>query len=364
MAGIAEVELPAGIELPAVEEAQPVFSLKLEGSLQHLRATLRCRYGERPALTRCPNRKTVLSLVIRRTAAAFLSEILPPKGAAVARLEQAGFAQVAADFEMRDAGRIVRFFAFDFPALPSTWEISLTPRLDKAKGDLQPVAPAIEIVRSGEDWFEMKYSVATAAGEGIPLAEVQRLLRSGQSQTRLTNGKMAVLDPAAFEDFEQVLRDADPRQNQPGVYRLKNPGRLPDEYDRGNWRQPDWGVRDPARRPRTRLPRAARIAVARLSAHRRPLARRSLGTKFGRHSGRRDGSRQNGANARVSPPRSWSRSGSDRLPDVASLQLAARGGAFYAGVECAENRWSESSGENRASSKTRSRPNELRIAPA
>src|SRR4029078_10144242 len=51
--------------------------------------------------------------------------------------------------------------------------------------------------------------------------EVQRLLRSGQSQTRLRNGKIAVLDPDALEDFEQVLRDADPRQSQPGVYRLR-----------------------------------------------------------------------------------------------------------------------------------------------
>ncbi len=40
---------PPESSCPAVEEAQPVFSLKLEGSLQHLRATLRCRYGERPA---------------------------------------------------------------------------------------------------------------------------------------------------------------------------------------------------------------------------------------------------------------------------------------------------------------------------
>ncbi len=76
-------------------------------------------------------------------------------------------------------------------------------------------------MRSGEDWFELKYSVATAAGEGIPLAEVQRLLRGGQNQTRLTNGKTAVLDPAALDDFEEVLRDADPRQSQPGVYRLQ-----------------------------------------------------------------------------------------------------------------------------------------------
>ena len=113
-----------------------------------------------------------------------------------------------------------RFFAFDFPALPPEWEISVAPRLEKASHELEPVAPTIEIVRSGEDWFELKYSVATGAGEGIPLAEVQRLLRSGQTQTRLTNGKIAVLNPDALDDFEQVLRDTDPRQTQPGVYRL------------------------------------------------------------------------------------------------------------------------------------------------
>ena len=159
--------------------------------------------------------------MIRRTAIAFLCEILSPKRQPSRVSSRAGFVPGATDFELRDASRIARFFAFDFPSLPSHWEVSVTPRLEKAKSDLEPVAPAIEIVRSGEDWFEMKYSVATAAGEGIPLAEVQRLLRSGQSQTRLTNGKIAVLDPDALEDFEQVLRDADPRQSQPGIYRLK-----------------------------------------------------------------------------------------------------------------------------------------------
>ena len=47
-----EVELPAGVSLPTVEEAQPKFALKIEGSLQQLRATLLCRYGDRPAV--CP----------------------------------------------------------------------------------------------------------------------------------------------------------------------------------------------------------------------------------------------------------------------------------------------------------------------
>ena len=101
------------------------------------------------------------------------------------------------------------------------WNLSVTPPLEKASRDLEPVKPEIEIVRSGEDWFELKYSVASAAGEGIPLAEVQRLLRGGQSEARLTNRKTAVFDPGALDDFEQVLRDAEPRESQPGVYGLK-----------------------------------------------------------------------------------------------------------------------------------------------
>jgi superfamily II DNA or RNA helicase len=216
----ADLELPLGIERPAVEDAQPAFGLQLEGSLQQLRAILRCTYGERPAFF--PTSEPEKHFVFRDPAkpGRLLVRNVAAEQQALRLLEQAGFARSADALELRDSGRIVRFFAFDFPALPSIWEISLTPRLEKAKSELEPVAPAIEIVRSGEDWFEMKYSVATAAGEGVPLAEVQRLLRSGQSQTRLTNGKMAVLDPDALDDFEQVLRDADPRQNQPGVYRL------------------------------------------------------------------------------------------------------------------------------------------------
>lgn len=218
---VADVEFPAGVELPTIEEAQPDFSLKLEGSLRHLRAMLHCRYGERPAFV--PMDEPEKRFAVRDSANRdrLLVRNLASEKAAIAHLEKAGFTRKATEFEMRDANRIARFFAFDFPALPARWEISVTPRLETAKSELEPVAPAIEIVRSGEDWFEMKYSVATGAGEGIPLAEVRRLLRSGQSQWRLTNGKMAVLDPDALDDFEQVLRDADPRQSQPGIYRLK-----------------------------------------------------------------------------------------------------------------------------------------------
>ncbi|CAN5502387.1 DEAD/DEAH box helicase [soil metagenome] len=219
---IVEMELPAGVELPAVEEAEPVFSLKIEGSLQHLRAVLRCHYGERPAFSPMSEPEKRFAFRDQIAGDRLFVRNLAREKEAVSRMERAEFTLARDEWGMRDPGRIVRFFAFDFLALPADWDVSISPRLEKASSELEPVAPTIEIVRSGEDWFELKYSVTTGAGEGIPLAEVQRLLRSGQSQTRLTNGRVAVLNPDALDDFEQVLRDADPRQSQPGVYRLKN----------------------------------------------------------------------------------------------------------------------------------------------
>ena len=216
----AEVELPAGVFFPIVDEGQPSFALKLEGSLQRLHAVLRCRYGERPPVWPASEPEKLFVFRDATDSSRLLVRNLEAEKEAVARMERAGFVRTVDAYEMRDARRILRFFAFDFPGLPQAWSVSVAPRLEKASSELEPVRPTIEIVRSGEDWFELKYSVATAASEGIPLAEVQRLLRSGQTQTRLTNGKIAVLDPDALDDFEQVLRDADPRQSQPGIYRL------------------------------------------------------------------------------------------------------------------------------------------------
>ncbi|MGI8956867.1 MAG: SNF2-related protein, partial [Chthoniobacterales bacterium] len=218
---VADVELPSGISLPTVEAAEPSFRLQLEGSLQYLRAILRCQYGERPPFPPVSEPEKRFAFRDKKSGEHLYVRNLVLEKESVARMERAGFIFSRDVFEMRDSGRIVRFFAFDFPSLPADWDVSVSPRLEKASSELEPVAPTIEIVRSGEDWFELKYSVATGAGEGIPLAEVQRLLRSGQNQIRLTNGKTAVLNPDALDDFEQMLRDADPRQNQPGVYRLK-----------------------------------------------------------------------------------------------------------------------------------------------
>ena len=212
-----EVELPAGVSIPAIELAQPAFVLRLEGSLQHLRAKLSCTYGNRPAFA--PLAQPEERFVLRENDRLLIRNLAAEKEA-VARLERAGFSRTAGNFELRDPDRTVRFFAFELANMPNDWEVKVEPRLEKSSAEIEPVRANLEIVRSGEDWFELKYSVASAAGEGIPLAEIQRLLRSGVSHSRLTNGKTAVLDPEALDDFEQLLRDVEPRQSQPGIYRL------------------------------------------------------------------------------------------------------------------------------------------------
>ena len=65
-------------------------------------------------------------------------------------------------------------------------------RPQKSANELQPLAPKIEVVGSGEDWFELRYSLGDAGWATFSAAELQRLLRSGQSQTRLRNGRTAV----------------------------------------------------------------------------------------------------------------------------------------------------------------------------
>ena len=60
-----------------------------------------------------------------------------------------------------------------------------------------------------------------AAGKLFAAADIQRLLLSGQSHTRLKNGKWAVIDTGAVEELQEVLLDCAPRQHEQG-YRISN----------------------------------------------------------------------------------------------------------------------------------------------
>jgi superfamily II DNA or RNA helicase len=216
-----DVRAGKGIRLPEVATARPVFELRLAGTLSNITGELMCVYGERAPIKALANAQDQFVFRDPENVDRVLMRNLDAENGAVARLEQIGFARTdAGGFVLHGQPTVVRFFATDYPRLQRDWKITLTAQVEKFTGQIERVTPRLEIVGSGQDWFEVRYSLTTPGGEVFSNADIQRLLRSGQSQTRLKNGHLAVIDTAGLEDFEQVIRDCDPAQTQPGLYRI------------------------------------------------------------------------------------------------------------------------------------------------
>ncbi len=186
----------------------PRFALALEGSLNHLTARLDAVYAE-----------------LRVTLAAGAEQghrHWPAENAAAERLRRAGFAGPGADGQwvLKTEPRILAFFATELPRLQKDWAVTIGERFEYVTRDVVRIQPRLEIRSSGETWFDLSVELGTPGGERFSAAEIQRLLQSGQSSVRLKNKKVAVFDPGLLTEFEEVLRDCDPQQKQPGSYRI------------------------------------------------------------------------------------------------------------------------------------------------
>ena len=216
-----EVRAGEGVRLPEIATALPAFELRLAGTLNGITGELMCSYGDRVPIKALANAQDQFVFRDPQNIDRVLMRNLDAENAAVARLERIGFARTdAGGFVLHGQPNVVRFFATDYPRLQRDWKVNLTAQVEKWTGEIERVTPKIEIVGSGQDWFEVRYSLTTPGGEVFSNADIQRLLRSGQSQTRLKNGHLAVIDTEGLEDFEQVIRDCDPSQTQPGLYRI------------------------------------------------------------------------------------------------------------------------------------------------
>ncbi len=186
----------------------PRFALALEGSLNHLTARLDAVYAE--------NRVTLAA------GAEQGHRHWPAENAAAERLRRAGFAGPGADGQwvLKTEPRILAFFATELPRLQQAWEVTIGERFEYVTRDVERIQPRLEIRSSGETWFDLSVELATPGGERFSAVEIQRLLQSGQSSVRLKNRKLAVFDPGLLTEFEEVLRDCDPQQKQPGNYRI------------------------------------------------------------------------------------------------------------------------------------------------
>jgi superfamily II DNA or RNA helicase len=210
LANFFEIEGDVAPGAPA-ELPVPRFAARFEGSLNFLTARVEAVYGDRRVTLDATG--AALARFARNRAA---------EQSAMERLRACGFSGPDGKGELTLKGeqRILAFFASVLPRLEREWTVEVGERFQHVTRDVERIEPRLEIRSSGEQWFDLSYELGTTGGERFSGADIARLLQGGQSHVRRKNGKLAVFDPSLLDEFEQLLRDSDPRQSQAGVYRL------------------------------------------------------------------------------------------------------------------------------------------------
>jgi superfamily II DNA or RNA helicase len=211
--------IDATAEAAPVSPGSPEVFATIEGSLNYLNGKLQFLYGKR-----------MITLGASAASENFVYESVHGRMSRNTRFERqcadlihiAGFQgpDSSGDFTLKGQNAILRFFAQVLPDLQKSWKVSIGSRFANVTRDVQRISPRFEVVSSSLDWFELSYSLESERGDRYSSAEIQRLLQSGQSATRLRDGALAVFNPDDIAEIEAVLRDCDPKQTQPGRYRI------------------------------------------------------------------------------------------------------------------------------------------------
>jgi superfamily II DNA or RNA helicase len=204
---------------PVIEPALPEVTATFEGSLNQLGAKIQCRYGQRMVTLGITS---PAEEVVYREGNKLRSRNLAFERHCLRRLLDAGFTgpSTAGEYLLKGQNPILSFFARDLPLLQKEWKVSIGSRFQYVTRNVERITPKLEIIGSGEDWFDFSFSIESAGGQQFSTSEVQRLLQVGQSVTRLRDGRLAILDTGGLEEFQAILRDCDPAQSRPGTYRI------------------------------------------------------------------------------------------------------------------------------------------------
>jgi SNF2 family DNA or RNA helicase len=207
-----------------VQPASPLFALSLEGSLHQLGARLQAIYANKRIVTIgiTSERETFTFPAPDRPGRLLTRHVLAEQDA-LSRLSEWGFQgpDTTGHYFLRGQDGVLRFFARGLPVLQRDWQVTVGSRFQNVSKQIEVIQPEIAVRGSGENWFDMEVTLASRDGERFSAADIQRLLQSGQSSTRLRNGSVAILPADTLEDLQAVLRDCDPSQVRPGVYRMQ-----------------------------------------------------------------------------------------------------------------------------------------------
>ena len=222
LAGAPGVEANFKLDQFQLSPMPPKFILELVGMLSKLQARLQCRYGVRVMAVGAPIQEDGLWIPDPSNPFAYATRDLAAEQQALVRLRQCGFQgpDTQGRYQLSGEDAVLRFLAREFPRMQKEWEVTLEEALERAtaKG-VERIEPRFQIVPSGEQWFDLHVAYSTDSGLQLPAAEIQRLIRSGQSHTRLKNGKLAVIDTGAVEELQEILVDCGPTQSG-GAYRV------------------------------------------------------------------------------------------------------------------------------------------------
>jgi len=217
-----DVEANFSLDDFSLEPKQPRFLLNLAGGLAQLHAQLQCAYGNRIMTLGVTSQDETHWLPDPKVATRYSTRDLASEQKALGCLLRSGFTgpDTHGRYHLVGQNQVLNFFAREYPRLQKEWEVTLEERLEHSTTkNLEWVEPQFEVTSSGVQWFDLNVSFASNSGERFPAAEIQRLVLSGQSHTRLRNGRIAVIDTGAVEELQEVLLDASPQQHANG-YRL------------------------------------------------------------------------------------------------------------------------------------------------
>ena len=219
-----EVDANFGLAEFTLEPQSPRFILALQGGLGQVQAQLQCAYGPRVMTVGVTSKDESLWLPDPKCTTRYSTRDFGAEVAAAERMRGAGFHGPDAQgrWNLHGEGAVVRFFARSYPRWQQEWEVTLEERLQRCTTEsLERLEPRFQITPSGERWFDVSMSLASADGEKFSAADIQRLILSGSGTARLKNGRFALIDTSALEDFNEVLRDCAPQQH-PNGYRFSN----------------------------------------------------------------------------------------------------------------------------------------------
>jgi superfamily II DNA or RNA helicase len=206
------------------EPQAPRFVLELAGGLAQLTGRLQCAYGPRIMTVGITDTAESVWLPDPEVPTRYSTRDLAAEHAALTRLQCSGFTGPDAQGKLQLLGQnaVLNFYAREFPRLEREWSVSLEERLERStRQNLERIEPKFQITPSGVQWFDLGVVFTSSGGETFAAADIQRLLLSGQSHTRLKNGRMAVIDTGAVEELQEVLLDCAPQQHAQG-YRISN----------------------------------------------------------------------------------------------------------------------------------------------